>query len=287
MEAAVWGGNAAAIHHHYDVGNDFWEAWLDPTMSYSCALWDQRVDKNDLRVAQLNKHRWHLERAGMLDGGRLLDIGSGWGALLRTYHNIVGHNRLSAVGLTLSREQKRYCDALQLPNTTFLEQSWADHQPDTPYDGIVTMGAFEHFAKVHASHAEKLHTYRTFFSRCRDWLERGGLLTVQTVAYGSMRPEEQNAFIANEIFPDAELPKPCEMFEASEEFFEVSEYRNDRMDYARTCELWLRNMKANKQRIIELAGEDVYRRYEKYIMLSLTGFLQGKIVLVRMQLRAL
>ena len=287
MDSSIWAGSPAAIHHHYDVGNDFWQQWLDPTMSYSCALWDDKIAANDLKAAQINKHRWHLDRAGVTNGGSLLDIGSGWGALLNTYANSVPGNQRSATGLTLSREQKKYCDALSLANSEFREENWLDHVPAAPYDGIVSMGAFEHFAKLLSSHDEKMEVYTAFFSRCRSWLDRGCYLTLQTVAYGSMLSEAQNMFIANEIFPEAELPRVFEIFKAAEGLFEVTEFRNDRLQYARTCDLWLRNMQKNKATIIEIAGADTYDIYEKYIKLSLTGFLQGSILLVRLQLKAL
>lgn len=286
-EAKVWGGSSEAIQHHYDAGNDFYKLWLDPTMSYSCALWYGDTPKDDLEAAQINKHRWHIEKAGLSKGGRLLDVGCGWASLIRTYTMMVPADRMSAVGLTLSHAQKLYDDALKLPNVEIREESWADHRPEGPYDGIVSVGAFEHFAKYMSSREEKVRLYHQYFSRCRSWLEKGRYMTLQILTYGTMKPEEQNQFIAHDVFPESELPSVHEVFEAAEGLFEVTDYRNDRMDYARTADLWLRNLQRNRERILEEVGEEIYARYDRYLKYTVIGFLQNKTRLVRLQFQAI
>lgn len=289
-EGRVWGGSAAAIQHHYDAGNEFYERWLDPTMSYSCALWFADTPKDDLEAAQINKHKWHIEKAGLTKGGRLLDVGCGWASLIRTYVKNARPTPTSAVGLTLSHAQKLYNDALKLPNVEIREESWADHRPTGMYDGIISVGAFEHFAKYMSTQDEKVQLYRQYFSRCRSWLKKGRYMTLQILTYGTMKPEEQNQFIAHDVFPESELPYVHEVFEAvegQEGLFEITDYRNDRMDYARTADLWLRNLQRNKDQIVAEFGEEKYERYDKYLKYTVIGFLQNKTRLVRLQFQAI
>lgn len=287
LQEDVWGGSPEAIQHHYDAGNNFYQKWLDPTMSYSSALWDEQTDKNDLQRAQINKHLWHINSAGVQNGGRLLDIGCGWGSQIQTFYHAAGDNPKSAVGLTLAKEQKKYAESRELSGAEFRLESWADHQPEQMYDGIISVGAIEHFAKFQSTHAEKMDVYRTLFERCRSWLDKGGCFSLQSVTYGTLKPEDQNLFIAHEIFPESELPHTYELFQAAEGLFEVTAYRNDRYDYARTCDLWLKNLQKNRDLILSTEGEVMYKRYENYLKLSVAGFLQGKMLLVRLQMRAI
>lgn len=87
-----------------------------------------------------------------------------------------------------------------------------------------------------------------FFERCRAWLSERGALSLQTIVYGDMDASEANGFITTEIFPQAELPRPQEILAATDRLFEVVSYRNDRLDYARTCETWLTNLRAARKR---------------------------------------
>src|SRR5829696_3873616 len=102
---------AAAIRHHYDVGNDFYRLWLDPSLTYSCAMPDGPDDS--LAAAQERKLRWHLDAVRADRAARVLDVGCGWGALLERLARERGVRR--SVGLTLSDEQAAYVEALALP----------------------------------------------------------------------------------------------------------------------------------------------------------------------------
>jgi cyclopropane-fatty-acyl-phospholipid synthase len=167
------------------------------------------------------------------------------------------------------------------------EESWAEHRPRGYYDGIISVGAFEHFAKYMSSREEKVDLYREYFARCRSWLSKGKYMTLQILVYGTMKPHEQNQFIAHDVFPESELPYVHEVFEASEGLFEITDYRNDRMDYARTADLWLRNLQQNRDRILDLVGEDTYQRYDRYLKLTVIGFLQNRTRLARLQFQAI
>ncbi len=190
-QATTWGASPEAIQSHYDVGNDFYSLWLDETRTYSCALWN---GEEDLRTAQLQKLDWHLNGAHARGVARLLDIGCGWGSLLRRAVTDFGVG--TAVGLSLSEAQSAWIREANLPHTTVHVQSWADYSPDAPFDAIVSIGAFEHFARIEQSHAEKLEGYRAFFSACHRMLVPGGRMSLQSITYENSDREDFSNFFA-------------------------------------------------------------------------------------------
>jgi cyclopropane-fatty-acyl-phospholipid synthase len=280
MGEVIFGGSPEAIRYHYDVGNEFYRLWLDKTVTYSAAKWISEDDTLD--AAQIAKLDYHLDNVALQPGGNLLDIGCGWGSLLSRARQRATFSNL--VGLTLSEEQARHIEAFGFENMRVCRESWIEHQPQGKYDGIVSIGAFEHFAHPQQGTQERLDVYRRFFECCRDWLAPGGALSLQTIVYADMDSSTANKFIANEIFPDAELPRPQELFIASDRLFEIVSYRNDRLDYARTCEVWLANLRRSRGTAVVLVGEDTVQRYERYLMLSAIGFRLGRIGLVRLRL---
>ncbi|WP_181782871.1 SAM-dependent methyltransferase [Pseudonocardia pini] len=259
--------SAEAIRHHYDVGDDFYRLWLDPTLSYSCA-W--RTGDESLEEAQEHKLRLHLEAAGART--RLLDVGCGWGGLL-------ARAGVPAVGLTLSDAQAAYVRGLGFDVRL---EDWRDHTPTEPYDGIVSIGAFEHFAGLGT---DKVAVYREFFTRCRGWLTGGGALSLQTIAYAAMDPSEASSFMQQEVFPDAELPTLAEITAAAEGVLEITALSNGRLDYAWTCSEWARRLKARRAEARELVGAETVARYERYLTLSSVGFRMGRLALYRITLR--
>jgi cyclopropane-fatty-acyl-phospholipid synthase len=279
------GGNAAAIRHHYDVSNEFYSQWLDSGMTYSAGFWDSSYLDDDLEASQKRKIDWHLSASGADIGSKLLDIGCGWGALMRRYASLNPANL--ATGLTLSHNQYEYVRSLNVSNVQVYEESWIDHQPSCTYDSIISIGAFEHFAQPGSEQEEKVRIYREFFNRCQQWLKPKGKLTLQTIAYGSLSAENKNLFIQNEIFPDSELPRPSEVFMASDGLFEIKSYRNDRLQYGKTCDLWLKNLRFQKLSLIEKFGEDLYLKYEHYLKLVIAGFYLGQILLLRFEMQSL
>jgi cyclopropane-fatty-acyl-phospholipid synthase len=276
------GGTEAAIRHHYDVSNAFYALWLDPTLTYSCALWHDGDDPDDLAAAQLRKLDYHLACAGAARAQRLLDIGCGWGSLL---DRALIHPQIeSATGLTLSETQFQHIRARGNPRIHLRQESWIDHRPDEKYDSIVSIGALEHFAGPGDSPQQKVGLYREFLQKCRSWLRPGGAMSLQTIAYGTMQTHENNAFIATEIFPDSELPQPHELLEAASGLFEVTVLRNDRPHYARTCDLWYRTLHRRRAEATAIVGAEKVRQYEAYLRLSAFGFHTGRVGLLRLAL---
>ena len=163
MSETYLGARPAAIRHHYDVGNEFWRIWLDPTMSYSCAMWEDPDD--DLERAQRRKLDFHVDQARAAGAARVLDVGCGWGAMLM--HLVGSHGVKHAVGLTLSDAQAEYLRAIAPGNVEVLVRSWSDYEPTEPFDAIISVGAFEHFARQGLSPEEQIEAYRRFFRSCR------------------------------------------------------------------------------------------------------------------------
>ncbi|CAD5200341.1 class I SAM-dependent methyltransferase [Pseudomonas sp. FEN] len=271
-----------AIRYHYDVGNDFYELWLDKTLSYSCAIW---ADSKTLDAAQENKIAYHLDAIGAPGLTSVLDIGCGWGGVLGALELMPGIKR--AMGLTLSDAQADFIQKQGYSKVTIEVKNWQEFQPVAPFDGIISIGAFEHFATPTDSVEEKIAIYRSFFASCRDWLAVGGRLSLQTIAYGSMHREQASSFFNEQIFPNADLPTLAEIAQAADGLFEIQRVENGRLDYAKTCEAWYRRLSANKAVAVEGVGEAVVARYLRYLKMSAYGFQFGKIQLLRLQLQAL
>jgi len=274
------GASAEAIQHHYDVGNDFYALWLDSTQTYSCALWEEG---DTLESAQLRKIDFHITQARAMGAKRVLDVGCGWGAVLQRLMETYAVEH--AVGLTLSKAQVAWCKAKHHPRIDVRLESWSDHVPVEPYDAIVSIGAFEHFARSGLLETAKIEVYRTFFQRCHAWLKPGGWMSLQTIVYENSRPEGLNAFVASEIFPESDPPRLADIAKATGKIFEIVTVRNDRSDYERTCRAWYKRLRENRTAAVRLVGEEVVARYEKYLGVCQIGFHQGMMNLARLTLR--
>ncbi len=276
------GASAKAIEHHYDLSNDFYQLWLDSTCTYSSALWREN---DNLESAQLRKIDFHIDQARAKGAKRVLDVGCGWGGTLKRLVEVHGVERV--VGLTLSKAQAEWITSFNQPKIEVKLENWSNHFPQDPYDAIISIGAFEHFANPKVSKAEKVEGYRTFFRNCHQWLKPGGWMSLQTIAYGNGHPEKMNQFIGNDIFPESDIPSLVDIIQASAGLFEIVALHNHRQDYERTCKIWLSQLKANRTAAINLVGKPAVARYEKYLSFSSIGFHIGTIILLRIALRRL
>ena len=163
------------VQSHYDLSDDFFALFLDPTRTYSCAWFD---DSNaTLEEAQKAKIDLSLSKCELTPGMTLLDIGCGWGS---TAFRAAERYQANVVGLTLSENQYKYCsrraresanpDAVQ-----FRLQGWEEY--DEPVDRILSIGAFEHFRNSR---------HEAFFSRCRELLPANGIMMLHTIVTPSL-----------------------------------------------------------------------------------------------------
>jgi cyclopropane-fatty-acyl-phospholipid synthase len=280
-EGDKYGGSAEAIREHYDIGNALWPLVLGPTLAYSSALF---IDpEEDLDTAQNRKIDWHLGNAGVAEAKSVLDVGCGWGSVLRRLSRVPTVER--SVGLTLSDAQVDFLRTQDLPRVEVRLENWAVHEPAAPYDSIISIGALEHFAKAEETTEEKISVYRDFFQRCHSWLKPKGRMSLQTIAFGNMKREAASAFMNQEIFPDSDLPFLSDLTEALDGVFEIVAFRNDRLHYARTYDRWAVNLRRHREQAAMLVGEERVRRMERYFKLTSMGFRMGKQHLLRFALR--
>ncbi|MEV2254170.1 cyclopropane-fatty-acyl-phospholipid synthase family protein [Streptomyces sp. NPDC050147] len=280
------GATAESIKHHYDVSNDFFALWLDADLTYTCALWEEG---DTLQSAQKRKLDHLIEGARASGARRVLDVGCGWGSLLERL--VRTHGVEQAVGLTLSDSQAERLRELALERTEVRVENWLDHEPAEPYDAIISIGAFEHFARTGLSRAERVAAYREFFERCRSWLPTGGRLALQTNIKGNnVQMDKQTVrdllFIMDTIFPESEIPALSEVLESSEKRFDVVRLRNDPDDYSRTCQEWFDRLRANRDQAVKVAGEENVANYERYLSSTVGHFRNRHLGLSRIVLEA-
>jgi cyclopropane-fatty-acyl-phospholipid synthase len=277
------GATERAIKHHYDVGNEFWRLWLDPTLTYSCALWEEG---DTLESAQLRKLDHILDAARVEPGARLLDIGCGWGSMMR---RALERGASETVGVTLSQAQHDWISSWEDPRVRVELTGWDEFRSDEQFDAIVSVGAFEHFAKLGLTRDEKVAAYKRFFNRCHELLRPGGWMGLQTIGKGDVALDGAGlrdfSFIVKRVFPESDLPHPADVALAIERRFEMVRLRNDREHYIRTCEEWLKRLEANREAALEVAGEEVYATYKRYLEACIRQFSGGNAVLLRFALR--
>lgn len=281
----VTGASAEAIEHHYGTGNDYFRLWLDRSMTYSCALWDEHDPDQTLDAAQLAKIDYHIEQSRAQEVASVLDIGCGWGSVLDRLHS--RHGVRSTVGLTLSESQAGWItEHFDHRGMQVRLENWEDHDaPRDTYDSIISIGAFEHFARLGLSPDQKVDIYRDFFRRCHAWLKPGRWLSLQTVAYGNSLQKDFDSFIAKEIFPETDTPRLWEIFAGSDRLFETVHLRNDRDDYRRTLRAWFSRLKNRRDEAVSLQGEHEIRKFEQYLRLMAYMFEVGGLDLHRITFR--
>jgi cyclopropane-fatty-acyl-phospholipid synthase len=268
------GASPEAIKSHYDMGEDFFRLVLDPDLIYSCALFE---GQDDLVSAQTRKLDHHIAAANAKGAKRVLDLGCGWGAMLR---RLIDHAGVTeAVGLTLSTSQAQWIREHSRPGIKVIEQDWRDHAPDEPYDAIISIGAFEHFVQKNLEPARKLAAYREFFDFCAKMLKPDGQLSLQTIAY--TEPTRLHP-ILEQTFPESDLPLVWEPIAAAEGTFRLIAARDDGMHYFKTLNLWEKNLLKNYDEAVKIAGEAAVTEFRRYLRLSGIGFKHRICGLLRM-----
>ncbi|MGV9342451.1 class I SAM-dependent methyltransferase [Streptomyces sp. NPDC003688] len=262
-----------AISHHYDVGNDFYEIVLGPSMVYSCAYWEAPEAGGTLESAQRDKLELVCRKLGLKPGQRLLDVGCGWGSM--AIHAAREHG-VSVVGVTLSQEQaayarKRVADEGLTDRVEIRVQDYRDVR-DGPYDAISSIGMAEHVgAERYLEYASDLHAL----------LKPGGRLLNHQIARRPHRDEsayEVDAFIDAYVFPDGELaPVGTTVAQLERAGFEVRDVEALREHYALTLRAWVTRLEADWGRAVRLAGGGRARVWLLYMAASALAFERNRI----------
>lgn len=286
--APTTGASAEAVRAHYDLSDDFYAAWLGPTMMYTSGLWEAG-DPPELEAALDRKNDWFAQRLGAAPGSRVLDVGCGWGGTMR---RLLEHSGVDAtVGLTLSAAQHRYVGARPRPGLDVRLEGWAEHEPDRRYDAIVSFGAFEHFARDGTTGPERIATYRSFFGRCFDWLAPGGRLGMETIGHDDApdtaaplgRGPLGDSVLA--LFPESICPHLSEIVLGFEPWFEVELLRSDAADFARTMREWQLRLRANETAAVAATDPATVRTFRRYLAASEWQFRDGTLTNYRLVLR--
>lgn len=244
--------------HHYDIGNELYEAMLDKRMTYTCGYWK---DVETLDEAQEAKLDLVCRKLGLKSGQRVLDIGSGWGSFLNFAAERYG---VEGVGVTVSKEQAEYANTLS--GTLPVETRLADYRTlEGQFDHIVSIGMFEHVG---------YKNYRSFMKKAASLLSDDGLFLLHTIG-SNKSVTGADPWIARYIFPDGMLPSIAQIGTAIEQCFVMEDWHTFGSHYDTTLMHWFRNFDAAWPRFSVRYGQRFYRMW-KYYLLSCAGSFRAR-----------
>ena len=277
--------DAAAIQFHYDVGNSFYQLWLDRRMVYSCAYF--RTEDETLDDAQEAKLDLICRKLRLEPGERLLDIGCGWGGLIM---HAARHYGVDATGITLSENQAAFgrerIDAAGLSDRCRVEiRDYRTLAASDSYDKIASVGMIEHVGLSHLP---------AYFESAFRALKPGGLfLNHGIVSLGEARPRSvgkkifrkfwrADAFIDTYVFPDAKLTATNDVIAAAEATgFEVRDMESLREHYAMTLRHWVKSLEEKSGEAQALVSQHTYRVWRLYMAASANAFARAAINIVQ------
>ena len=263
--------DAAAIAHHYDVSNRFYEVVLGPSMAYTCAVYPTL--EASLEEAQAEKFDLVCRKLGLQPGMALLDVGCGWGGMVR---HAAEHYGVRALGVTLSRQQAEWAQKAIADDglTGQAEVRFSDYRDVTEanFDAVSSIGLTEHIGQKNLP---------AYFSFLASRLRPGGRLLNHTIT----RPNNQQraragGFLDRYIFPDGELEGPGYIQSAmNDNGFEVRHQENLREHYAMTLRDWGANLVAGWDDAVAEVGLRKARVWQLYMAASRVGFDTNRIQL--------
>ncbi|MDP9822431.1 SAM-dependent methyltransferase [Nocardioides massiliensis] len=263
------GRDAAVIEHHYDVSNAFYEMVLGPSMTYTCAVYPH--EGATLEEAQAAKYDLVCQKLGLRPGQRLLDVGCGWGGMVR---HAVREYGVRAIGVTLSSAQASWArEAIAAEGLQGAEIRHADYRSVTEsgFDAVSSIGLTEHIG---------VRNYPAYFSFLRDRLRPGGRLLNHCITRPSNRPQATGAFIDRYVFPDGELTGSGRIVtEVEDAGLEVRHHENLREHYARTLAGWCRNLVEHWDEAVAEVGIGTARVWGLYMASSRLAFERNEIQL--------
>lgn len=244
------------IHHHYDLGNDFFSLWLDKTMSYSCAYF--KTPEDSLEQAQLQKIDHILKKLNLKPGERLLDIGCGWGWLII---KAAQQYNVKATGITLSTEQFTAVterikklgleDQLQVKLMNYQELDSAQYQ----FEKIVSVGMFEHVGKGNLG---------CYMDKVNELLVPGGISLLHSIT--GMLEDATNTWMEKYIFPEGYAPSLRETVWLLPQYdFHLIHAESLRMHYAKTLDEWYINFSRHLDTIRDMFDERFIRMWSLYL----------------------
>ena len=255
--------DAEAIHHHYDVSNTFYEYVLGPSMTYTCACYP--TPEATLEQAQENKYRLVFEKLRLKPGDRLLDVGCGWGGMVR----YAARHGVKAIGVTLSREQATWAQKAIAEEglAELAEVRHGDYRDvrESGFDAVSSIGLTEHIG---------VRNYPAYFGFLHSKLREGGLLLNHCIT----RPDNisrarAGGFIDRYVFPDGELTGSGRIItEAQNVGFEVVHEENLRHHYALTLRDWCRNLVEHWDEAVAEVGLPTAKIWGLYMAGSRLGF---------------
>ncbi|HWI44032.1 MAG TPA: class I SAM-dependent methyltransferase [Nocardioides sp.] len=263
--------DADAIHHHYDVSNRFYELVLGPSMAYTCAIYPS--DDATLEEAQEHKFDLVCRKLDLKPGERLLDLGCGWGGMVR---HAARHYGVKALGVTLSREQANWAQERikeeRLDDVA--EVRFLDYRdvPEGDFDAVSSIGLTEHIGVAN---------YPSYFGYIHDKLKpQGRVLNHCITRHDNRTNGSAGAFIDRYVFPDGELAGSGTIVRAVEDAgLEVQHHENIRVHYARTLAGWCRNLADNWDECVAETDEGTARVWGLYMAGSRIAFERNEIQL--------
>ncbi len=256
------------IHHHYDLGNEFYQLWLDQAeMQYTCAYYE--APDLTLEQAQLAKLEHVCRKLRLKPGMTVVEAGCGWGGLARymarNYGVKVHSYNISREQLAYAREesQRQGLDGL----VTYVEDDYRNIEGK--YDAFVSIGMLEHVGK---------ENYPALSELIKRSLKPDGIALLHSI--GRNRPMLMNAWIEKRIFPGAYPPSIGEFMEICEHSdFSVLDVENLRLHYAQTLAHWMERFEANQDRVTDMYDEHFTRAWRLYLAGSIAAFRAGSLQL--------
>jgi cyclopropane-fatty-acyl-phospholipid synthase len=236
------------IETTYSYMDEFWRLCIGDCADITCAMYNGNYNQT-LEQAQICKHHYILKNIQFKPGNRVLDIGCGWGGLLRT----IKSNGGDGLGLTLSTRQQRSCLKLGF-NVYLLDWKDVNTSQFPKFDSIVSVGAFEHFCSEDEwREGKQVMVYKEFFKTCNNLLSYGRRLFLQTMLWGRKAPIDKNRIslqaergsdeyilaLLRKFYPGSWLPLGIsQIVECAQPYFQLISTSNGRKDYIETMHQW-------------------------------------------------